>query len=144
MTTEHAPAGATTAGATTAGGTAPNRTVVGRWHAIVIDTPDPRALAAFYERVLGMQRLDDDEDWVTIGDAPDRPGIAFQQAPELAAPTWPDPRVPQQMHVDIRVDDLAVAEQQVLSLGASRLPGGNDHCWIFADPAGHPFCVFTM
>ncbi|HEY2508195.1 MAG TPA: VOC family protein [Streptosporangiaceae bacterium] len=117
--------------------------MIGHWHGLVIDTPDPRGLASFYEQVLGMQRLDDSADWVTIGDAPDRPGVAFQQALDLTPPTWPDTPVPQQMHLDIRVEDLAAAEQEALSLGAKRLPGGNDHCWIFADPSGHPFCLFT-
>jgi hypothetical protein len=45
------------------------------------------------------------------------------------------------MHFDIRVDDLATAENEVLKLGAKRLPGGNDRCWIYGDPVGHPFCL---
>ena len=36
------------------------------------------------------------------------------------------------------VDDLEVAERAVLALGARQLPEGNH---VFADPAGHPFCL---
>ena len=115
--------------------------MIGHWHGLVIDCPDPSGLASFYEELLGMQRLDESDDWVTIGDAPDRPGIAFQEAKDLVPPSWPDPAIPQQMHFDIRVDDLATAELEVLKLGAKRLPGGNDGCWIYSDPVGHPFCL---
>ncbi|MBB4693934.1 hypothetical protein BKA14_004082 [Actinoplanes abujensis] len=45
--------------------------------------------------------------------------------------------MPQQMHLDVMVDDLAVATDAVLALGA--LPLRGDH--VFADPAGHPFCL---
>lgn len=114
-----------------------------RWHAVVIDCPDPQALAGFYEELLGMIRVQDEPDFVVIGDAADRPGIAFQRAPELRRPSWPDPDRPQQMHLDLRVDDLDTAEQQALALGATRLPGGGARFRVYADPAGHPFCLVS-
>jgi catechol 2,3-dioxygenase-like lactoylglutathione lyase family enzyme len=115
--------------------------MIGRWHGLVIDCPDPRGLAGFYEELLGMQRVQDDGDFVVIGDAPDRPGVAFQLAPDLRAPRWPDPDYPQQMHFDVRVDELDAAEQKVQALGAERLPGGTETFRVYADPAGHPFCL---
>jgi catechol 2,3-dioxygenase-like lactoylglutathione lyase family enzyme len=118
--------------------------VIGRWHGLVIDCPDPSALAAFYQELLGMQRIQDEGHWVVIGDAPDRPGVAFQLAPELRPPRWPDPDGPQQMHLDVRVADLAEAEQQVLALGARRLAGGGSGFRVYADPAGHPFCLVNL
>jgi hypothetical protein len=60
------------------------------------------------------------------------------------APTWPDPDVPQQIHLDIKVDDLDTAEKRALELGAKRLPGGGINFRVFADPAGHPFCLVTL
>ena len=51
--------------------------MIGRLHGIVIDCEDPDALATFYESLLSMRRVQDEGDWVVIGDAPDRPGIAF-------------------------------------------------------------------
>ena len=118
--------------------------MIGRWHGLVIDCPDPSALARFYQELLGIQRIQDDDHWVVIGDAPDRPGLAFHRAAELRAPQWPDPERPQQMHLDVRVEDIGQAEQQVLVLGARRLPGEGEGFRVYSDPAGHPFClVFT-
>ena len=62
------------------------RPMTGRWHGLVIDTPDPRGLATFYQELLGFVRVQDDDDWVVIGDAPDRPGLASQRAPDLDRP----------------------------------------------------------
>jgi catechol 2,3-dioxygenase-like lactoylglutathione lyase family enzyme len=118
--------------------------MIGRWHGLVIDCPDPGGLAGFYEALLGMIRVQDDGDWVVIGDAPDRPGLAFQRAADWVAPTWPDARIPQQMHLDVRVDDLDVAEAAALQLGAVRLAGGSDQFRVFADPSGHPFCLVNF
>lgn len=118
--------------------------MIGRWHGLVIDCPDPRELASFYEQLLGMQRVQDDESWVVIGDAPDRPGLAFQLAPGYRPPAWPDPASPQQMHLDVRVDDLDRAEAAVLALGARTLSDGGDTFRVFTDPAGHPFCLVAL
>ena len=118
--------------------------MIGRWHGLIIDCPDPSALASFYERLVGMQRIQDEGDWVVIGDAPDRPGIAFSRVSDLRPPQWPDPEHPQQMHLDVRVDDLDQGEQQVLATGARRLPGGGETFRVFADPVGHPFCLVWM
>jgi hypothetical protein len=115
--------------------------MIGRWHGLVIDCPDPGKLAEFYAELLGMIRVQDDEDFVVIGDAEDRPGVAFQRVPEWQPPRWPDPDYPQQMHFDVRVGDLDTAEQQVLALGARRLAGGGDRFRVYTDPVGHPFCL---
>jgi catechol-2,3-dioxygenase len=115
--------------------------VIGRWEAHVIDCPDPSALATFYQEILGMQRLDEDPTWVTIGHGKDWPQLAFQHAPDHKPPRWPDPEHPQQTHMDVRVDDIEVAEPAVLTLGATRLEGGGRTFRVYADPAGHPFCL---
>jgi hypothetical protein len=65
----------------------------------------------------------------------------FQQVGEYTAPDWPDPSKPQQAHLDIAVDDLDEGEARALSLGAKRLPGEGERFRVFADPAGHPFCL---
>jgi catechol 2,3-dioxygenase-like lactoylglutathione lyase family enzyme len=112
-----------------------------RLHGVVIDCPDPDALATFYAQLLGMVRVNNEEGWVVIGDSPDRPGLAFQKIDNYRAPTWPDPAVPKQIHFDIEVDDADTAEERALKLGATRLPGGGATFRVFADPAGHPFCL---
>src|ERR1700722_545135 len=118
--------------------------MIGRWHALVIDCPDPSALPSFYQELLGMRRLHDAPHWVAIGDSPDRPALAFQLAPDLAPPKWADPGHHQQMHLDVAVSDLDQAEQQALALGARRLPGEGDGFRVYSDPSGHPFCLVRV
>ncbi|MCX2949714.1 VOC family protein [Lentzea sp. NEAU-D7] len=115
--------------------------MIGRWHGLVVDCPDPRSLAEFYEKLLGMVRVQDDEEFVVIGDAPDRPGVAFARVEGWQPPKWPDETA--HMHFDVRVDDLAAAGEQVRALGARRLEGGGERFHVHADPAGHPFCLVS-
>lgn len=118
--------------------------MIGRLHGIVLDCPDPGALAAFYQELLGMQRVQDEGDWVVIGDAPDRPGVAFERVDHYRPPTWPEGDRPQYRHFDVRVEDLDAAETAALALGATRLSGGGATSRVFADPVGHPFCLVTL
>ncbi|HXP53574.1 MAG TPA: VOC family protein [Streptosporangiaceae bacterium] len=111
--------------------------MIGRMHHIVLDTPDPAALAAFYSGLLGQPVTYRDDDWVVVAASDQASGLAFQRAPDHQAPTWPDPAVPQQFHLDIMVEDPVAAGPRVLALGAARLDGDN----VYADPAGHPFCL---
>jgi catechol 2,3-dioxygenase-like lactoylglutathione lyase family enzyme len=116
--------------------------MIGRLEKTVFDCPDPGALARFYAAVLGMRVNEDNGDWVVIGSVPGARELAFQRSPEWTAPRWPDPHGAQQLHLDIRVDDVDAAEQQVLALGARRLHGSRETGFrVFADPAGHPFCL---
>ena len=118
--------------------------MIGRLHGIVIDCADPDSLAAFYEALLGMQRVQDEGDWVVIGDAPDRPGVAFERVAHYRPPTWPEGDRPQYRHFDVRVEDLDLAQEAALRLGATLLDGGSATSRVFADPVGHPFCLITM
>ena len=49
--------------------------------------------------------------------------------------------MPQQLHLDIRVEDVEEAEGKVLGLGAKPLPGEGGDFRVYSDPAGHPFCL---
>lgn len=116
--------------------------VIGRLEKTVIDCPDPRSLAAFYSQVLGMRVNEDLDDWVVIGAAPGLRQLAFQRAANWVPPRWPDPAYPHQLHVDIRVTDPDRAEEQLLALGATRVPGERETGFrVFTDPVGHPFCI---
>lgn len=110
--------------------------MIGRLHHVVIDARDPAALAGFYSRLLGLPVTYTSADWVVVAANDTTSGIAFQLAPDHIAPGWPDPGVPQQFHLDVMVDDIQAATSQVLSCGARCL-----HGTVFADPAGHPFCL---
>ena len=119
--------------------------MIGRLYELVIDCPDPRALASFYEQLLGMRRRYDDPQWVTIGADGGAAGVAFQRIDDYRPPSWPDPDHPQRVHVDVMVDNLDVAEAKVLALGATLLDGSDKPIGyrVYADPIGHPFCLVT-
>jgi catechol 2,3-dioxygenase-like lactoylglutathione lyase family enzyme len=110
--------------------------MIGRLHHVVIDCPDPAALARFYSQLTGLPITYESEDWVVIAPSDTNSGLAFQLAPNHQRPHWPDPARPQQFHLDVMVDDVETAEPLVLALGATKL---SEH--VFEDPAGHPFCI---
>lgn len=115
--------------------------MIGKWQSLVIDCEDPDILAAFYQELLGLDRIQEHEDWISIGDATGRPGVDFQRVERLVRPQWPDAEHPQQMHVDVLVEDLEAAEAEVLRLGAARLNAGSKTFRVYTDPSGHPFCL---
>ncbi|MEU7554232.1 VOC family protein [Streptomyces sp. NPDC044571] len=115
---------------------------------VVLDCPDPLRLAAFYEAVLGgtVNRPDPrwslDEDWATLH-TPSGLVLAFQRVADHRPPRWPDPAHPQQFHLDFGVRDLDRAQGEVLGHGATVLDAASEgRGWrVYADPAGHPFCL---
>jgi catechol 2,3-dioxygenase-like lactoylglutathione lyase family enzyme len=112
--------------------------MIGRCHHVVIDCPDPPALAAFYSELIGLPVTFRSDTWVVISRDDTTSGFAFQLAADHRPPQWPDPAHPQQFHLDVMVDDVQSADRRVLALGARRLPGGTQ---VYADLAGHPFCL---
>jgi catechol 2,3-dioxygenase-like lactoylglutathione lyase family enzyme len=113
--------------------------------ATVLDSPDAEELAAFYERLLGWSRHDDEPDWVTLRAPGGGAGLSFQTEPGYVRPTWPaGPQEPQMMaHLDIKVDDLDAASAHALAVGATLADfQPQDDVRVHLDPAGHPFCLF--
>ncbi|WP_217144743.1 VOC family protein [Streptomyces sp. AC627_RSS907] len=108
---------------------------------VVLDCPDPRALAGFYAGVLGGT-VDDQGEWVDLK-LPGGQALAFQAAPGFVPPQWPAPDHSQQFHLDLYVKDLDAAEKAVLELGAKPLETTDRtrSFRVYADPAGHPFCL---
>ena len=152
----------------------PRRLFLSGWHprampetfpalrAVVLDATDARAVAEFYRELLGYQYRPGDErppagqpdpqgeDWLVLRDGTGAARLAVQQVRELPESTWPDVRVPQQLHLDLtvgNVDELAVQRDRALSLGATvlrdRSSDQSEPLYVFADPAGHPFCIFV-
>jgi catechol 2,3-dioxygenase-like lactoylglutathione lyase family enzyme len=118
--------------------------VIGRLHHIVLDCPDPMALAAFYAELLGWQVTHTSGDWAVVAPSHDHSGLAMQLAPDHQPPVWGDAGRPQQVHVDVMVDDRSAAHEQVLALGARRLTPAGASGDVYADPAGHPFCLIDV
>ncbi|MFF3122846.1 VOC family protein [Streptomyces sp. NPDC057908] len=109
--------------------------------AVVLDCPDPVALAGFYAGLLGG-KIEDHEGWVELTGGAVVP-LAFQAAPGFVPPRWPGPDGSQQFHLDLTVPDLDAAERKVLALGATVLDAEDRErsFRVYADPAGHPFCL---
>lgn len=126
---------------------------------VVLDCTDTRAVAEFYRELLGLRYRPGDEpppvgesgsDWLVLQDARGRPRLAFQEVAELPAATWPEGPVPQQLHLDLTVASVADLDMQhtrALTLGArllqDRSADPDEPLRVYADPAGHPFCIFV-
>jgi len=129
---------------------------------VVLDCTDARLLAEFYRRLLGLRYRPGDEpppagepdprgrDWLVLADAGGRGRLAFQRVATLPRATWPEGPVPQQLHLDLTVEtaaDLEVQHRRALDLGArllrDRADDPQEPLRVYADPAGHPFCIFV-
>ena len=130
---------------------------------VVLDCTDARALAEFYRELLGLTYRPgdapppdgspevEDRDWLCLRVRDGQPLLAFQQVDRLVRATWPDDSVPQQLHLDMTVDstdELRVQHERVLALGGTmlldRFDDPEEPLRVYADPAGHPFCIFVV
>lgn len=113
---------------------------IARFPSIVLDCPDPTELATFYGALLDW-KVETSDGWADVRSDGSQ-CLSFQKVDGYTAPQWPGQDVPQQMHIDLMVDDLDAGEAAVLDLGATRheyQPGTSFR--VFLDPAGHPFCL---
>lgn len=113
----------------------------------VLDSPDPRKLAAFYQRLFGWPLGSDEPTWVTLRPPAGRPTLGFQLEPVYNPPTWPGrPDAPQMMaHLDIGVDDVAAAVDYAIAAGATLAEfQPQEDVRVMIDPDGHPFCLFLQ
>lgn len=136
--------------------------VVPRLRQVVLDSTDPRASAEFWRQLLGLVYREgheppgpgeddpDGRDWLNLRNPDGSPALAFQYVDELPRSTWPRHDVPQQLHLDCTVRDveeLDAVHARILSLGGElRLDRSDDPeepLRVYADPDGHPFCVFV-
>jgi len=109
---------------------------------VTLDCADPKGLARFYGELTGMGVSFEADGFVALsgGTGCD---LGFQRADGYRAPRWPGQGVPQQLHLDFRVDDVDAAERRAVALGAVKpdhQPGG-ERWRVLLDPSGHPFCL---
>ncbi|HVA76029.1 MAG TPA: VOC family protein [Acidimicrobiales bacterium] len=121
--------------------------MIKRLQAVALDCADPLRLAEFYAELLGGRVVmePDEPDWVEVVGFEGTP-LAFQRVDGYRPPGWPGQEHPQQVHLDFDVDDIEADEKRVLELGATVLERTDqlrqDANWrVYADPAGHPFCL---
>ena len=107
---------------------------------VMLDCPDAKALSHFYAELLGKPVTYEADGVAMIGEDGAQP-VMFQQVAHYTAPRWPDPAYPQQIHLDVTVQDVDAAERAVLGIGATRLDGAGPNWRVYADPAGKPFCL---
>jgi hypothetical protein len=109
-----------------------------------LDCSDPAALAAFWAELIGGEIAFSSEDFCAV--KTDRGWLATVRVPDHEPPTWPDPAVPKQIHLDLAVDDLEAAQAEAVRLGAklSASQPAPDRWRVLLDPAGHPFCLSTQ
>jgi catechol 2,3-dioxygenase-like lactoylglutathione lyase family enzyme len=123
---------------------------------VVLDATDVRALAEFYRELFslcyreGHEPEAGDREWLVLRNPHGGVPLAFQQVSELTPATWPDGPIPQQLHVDATVESVAELDRQherALALGARLLrddrSDSDEAIYVYADPAGHPFCIFV-
>ncbi len=127
----------------------------------VLDCTDARTLAEFYRELLGLAYRPGHEppapgapdphgqDWLVLRN-PGGSQLAFQQVAELPEATWPQGPYPQMLHLDLTVTtvaDLNAEHEHAMGLGARLLrdlaDDPEEQIRIYADPAGHPFCIFV-
>lgn len=130
---------------------------------VVLDSTDVRGLAEFYRQLLGYEYRPGDEvpgvgepdpraeDWLVLRNPAGSPGLAFQPVKELPEATWPEGPVPQQLHLDLTVGSVGELDEQhgrAMALGArlleDRSADPEEPLRVYADPAGHPFCIFVV
>jgi catechol 2,3-dioxygenase-like lactoylglutathione lyase family enzyme len=126
----------------------------------VLDATDIRGLAEFYRELLGLRYrpgdeppgdgAPDDADWLVLVDSEGQRQLAFQQVDQLTRTTWPEHDVPMQLHLDFTVLSVSELERQrerAQALGAEilldRIGDADEPLYVFADLAGHPFCIFV-
>jgi predicted enzyme related to lactoylglutathione lyase len=113
---------------------------------VVLDAPDPRALAAFYRRLLGWAVDQDSPEWVSLAPPGGGSKISFQAEPTYVRPVWPSVSEHQQMmlHLDVEVDDLEAAGAHAVAAGATLAAyQPQTHVRVYLDPVGHPFCLWV-
>ena len=114
--------------------------------AAVLDSPDARALADFYRRLLGWTVRADEPDWVTLAAPGGGAGLSFQTEDAYRPPAWPAGHGDQQMmlHLDIEVEDLDDAGAYAVAEGAFLADyQPQENVRVYLDPAGHPFCLWV-
>ncbi len=118
-----------------------------KWTTVNMDCADARAMASFYGALFDWEVTYDDDDFLLMRDPTGGVGVSFQEIPGYQSPIWPEEAGGQQksLHLELRVEDLAAAVAFVLECGG-RLAEfqGREDLRVMLDPAGHPFCLYTV
>src|SRR4051812_32747244 len=116
-------------------------TAIARLGAVSLDAPDPAVLSRFYQEILGVEVFFDSPDFVALKGAAVL--LTIQRIADLPPASWPEGPVPKQIHLELAVEDLDVAEKAAVAAGAvkAEIQPAPDRWRVLIDPAGHPFCL---
>ena len=111
---------------------------------MALDCEEPGPLAAFWAAMLDGEVAFSSEEFVA--GKTERLWLAAVRVADYEPPTWPDGRIPKQIHIDLAVDDLDASEAEAMHLGARRATEqpAPERWRVLVDPAGHPFCLSTQ
>lgn len=115
-----------------------------RLSSVAVNCPDATQLATFYAEITGGEVTFAHPAWATVNGPGGR--IDFQTVEDYSRPEWPGPSTSALVHLDFLVNDLSAAGERVRRAGATQYDEqpNAEHCLVFADPAGHPFCLTTV
>ncbi|WP_378740568.1 VOC family protein [Nocardia brasiliensis] len=116
-------------------------TAIAKFGAISLDSKDPHHLSQFYRALLDFEVRYESEELVVLQGS----GVMLtvERVVDHRPPDWPGNEVPKQMHLDLFVDDLDIAERAAIECGASKagFQPSPDRWRVLLDPSGHPFCL---
>lgn len=122
---------------------------IARMYGVVLDCTDVDELARFYRGLLGYEVAHAEDDWISLVDPADNSRrLSVQQVSGHRAPTWPGGEAPQQLHLDLLVNDLTEADGRARALSAVPIADvvvdEYEQFRVYRDPAGHPFCLIEQ
>ena len=119
-------------------------TAIARLAAVSLDCSDPSGLATFYRELLDLEPLFESDDMIALKGAAIL--LTVQRVAEHQPAEWPTGAVPKQIHLELAVEDLDVAEAAAVAIGARQtgVQTAPDVFRVLLDPAGHPFCITTL
>ncbi|MEV2216343.1 VOC family protein [Streptomyces sp. NPDC050997] len=105
-----------------------------RVYALLIDTPEPEAAAAFWSAALGAPAhpLLGEEQFTSLHEAIPGLAVAVQAVDDT-------PR----FHLDIETDDVEAETARLLGLGATQVTQWLE-CRVLRAPGGHLLCVLPV
>lgn len=120
---------------------------MGKLTQLILECDNAEQLARFWQEVLALPEPEGDSNWLTLRWEPVG-RFSFHRVAGYRPPAWPGEHGEQQVHLDLLVDDLHAANLAVEKAGARPLTDVLDpgpKAWrIYADPAGHPFCLVSV
>jgi hypothetical protein len=115
---------------------------IGRIEALTIDCSNHVPMAEFYRTAFAGQIVQQDSGGAVV--TTDSLTIVLRRVDGFRPPSWPEDSRQMQMHLEIAVPDLAMAQEALVLAGATTCeyqPPDNRRLIVMLDPAGHPFCI---